>query len=129
MKDIRRCLQRFTPIDVESEPTSPYFKRHENTPHVRNGKEVKALSAETGGDTDDLVEGATAGNADELLQAREMLNSRYEDLKSGRVKPVDGEKAIETIPNRSWLELDGRRSLFAVGALQRIIKLPKRIEG
>ena len=29
-----------------------------------------------------------AGYFDELARSREMLNSRYDDLKSGRVKPI-----------------------------------------
>src|SRR5947209_3516269 len=52
-------------------------------------KKLKDLSAQSGRGTDDLVEDATAAYVDELLQAREMLNSRYDDLKSGRVKPID----------------------------------------
>ena len=31
-----------------------------------------------------------AGYFDELVSARERLNSRYDDLKSGRVKPISG---------------------------------------
>jgi hypothetical protein len=50
------------------------------------------LSAQSGCGTDDLVERATAAYVDELLHARDMLNSRYDDLKSGRVKAVPGEE-------------------------------------
>jgi hypothetical protein len=55
-------------------------------------KKLKDLAAQSGRGTDDLVEDAMAGYVDELLQAREMLNSRYDDLKSGRVKPIPGEE-------------------------------------
>ena len=55
-------------------------------------KKLKDLSAESGRGTDDLVEDAMAGYVDELLQAREMLNDRYDDLKSGRVRPIPGEE-------------------------------------
>ncbi len=55
-------------------------------------KNLKDLSAQTGRGTDDLVEDAMAGYVDELLQTREMLNSRYDDLKSGRVKPIPGDE-------------------------------------
>ena len=55
-------------------------------------KKLKDLSAQSGRGTDDLVEDAMAGYVDELLQAREMLNSRYDDLKSGRVKPIPGDE-------------------------------------
>ena len=37
---------------------------------------------------------------DELAQTREMLNSRYDDLKSGRVKPIDGEEFFESLRRR-----------------------------
>ena len=55
-------------------------------------KKLKDLSAETGRDTDDLVEDAMAAYVAELLQAREMLDGRYDDLKSGRVKAIAGDE-------------------------------------
>jgi hypothetical protein len=55
-------------------------------------KKLKDLSAQSGRGTDDLVEDATAAYVDELLEAREMLNSRYDDLKSERVKAVPGDE-------------------------------------
>src|SRR5260370_24555923 len=33
----------------------------------------------------------------ELAQTREMLDSRYDDIKSGRVKPIDGEAFFESL--------------------------------
>jgi hypothetical protein len=63
-------------------------------------KKLKDLSAQSGRRTDDLVEDAMAGYVDELLQTREMLNSRYDDLKSGRVKPIDGEDFFESLRRR-----------------------------
>ena len=57
-------------------------------------KKLKDLSAQSGRATDDLVEDAMAGYFDEVLQAREMLDRRYDDLKSGRVKPINGEEAF-----------------------------------
>jgi len=33
-----------------------------------------------------------AGYFDELAQTREILNSRYDDLKSGRVRPIPGDE-------------------------------------
>jgi hypothetical protein len=55
-------------------------------------KKLKDISAQSGRGTDDLVEDAMAGYVDELLQTRDMLNSRYDDLKSGRVKPIPGDE-------------------------------------
>jgi predicted DNA-binding protein len=54
---------------------------------------IQALAAETGRRADDLVEDAIAGYLRELGETRNLLDSRYDDLKSGRVKPVDGETA------------------------------------
>jgi hypothetical protein len=52
------------------------------------------LATETGRPTDELVEDVVAGYFDELAATRDMLNSRYDDLKSGRVKLIDGEEAL-----------------------------------
>jgi len=38
------------------------------------------------------VQDVVEGYFDELAQTREMLNSRYDDLKSGRVKPISGDE-------------------------------------
>jgi hypothetical protein len=56
--------------------------------------------AETGRGADELVEDAMAGYFEELVRARETLNSRYDDLKSGRVKPIDGEQFFENLRRR-----------------------------
>jgi hypothetical protein len=50
------------------------------------------LAAETGRPPGELVEDLVAGYFDELAQTREMLNSRYDDLKSGWVKPISGDE-------------------------------------
>jgi hypothetical protein len=39
-----------------------------------------------------------AGYLHELTQVRDMLDRRYDDLKSGGVKPMDGEDAFATLP-------------------------------
>lgn len=49
--------------------------------------------AETGRPVDELVEDALAGYLQEAAQAREMLDSRYDDLKSGKARLIDGEEA------------------------------------
>jgi predicted transcriptional regulator len=53
---------------------------------------LEQLQAETGRSADDLLEDAIAGYFDELCQTREMLDSRYDDIKSGRVKPIPGDE-------------------------------------
>jgi predicted transcriptional regulator len=68
---------------------------------------LQELAAKTGRAPDDLVEDALAGYLQELSQVREMLDSRYDDLKSGRVKPVDGEESFARLRRKS--EDRGRR--------------------
>jgi predicted transcriptional regulator len=55
------------------------------------------LAADTGRPACELIEDAVAGYFDDLANAREMLDSRYDDLKSGKVKPVDGEEFFESL--------------------------------
>ena len=62
------------------------------TPDVE--KKLNDLAAESGRGTNQLLQDALAGYLDEMVQTRAMLNSRYDDLKSGRVKPIDGEEAL-----------------------------------
>jgi hypothetical protein len=57
--------------------------------------------AETGRRPDELVEDAVAGYFEELTRAREMLNNRYDDLKSGKVKPVSGDEVIAHFREKS----------------------------
>jgi hypothetical protein len=55
---------------------------------------------ETGRGPDELVEDAMAGYFDEVAHTRQTLDSRYDDLKSGRVKPIDGEEFFENLRRR-----------------------------
>jgi predicted transcriptional regulator len=52
------------------------------------------LSAETGRAKEELVQDAMAGYLDELSQVRDTLSARYNDIKSGRTKPLDGEEVF-----------------------------------
>ena len=61
---------------------------------------IDQLVMETGYAPDKLVADAMAGYVVELAETREMLDSRYDDLKSGRVKPVDGEEFFENLRRR-----------------------------
>ncbi len=55
------------------------------------------LAADTGRPACELIEDAVAGYFDDLAHAREMLDSRYDDLKSGKVKTIDGEAFFESL--------------------------------
>lgn len=59
------------------------------------------LASETGCPESDLVLDAVPGYLDELERTREMLNSRYDDIKSGLVQPIDGEEAFAQLRAKS----------------------------
>ncbi len=59
------------------------------------------LVSETGRAPDKLLEDALAGYDVELAETREMLDSRYDDLKSGRVKPIAGEEIVAYFREKS----------------------------
>ena len=50
------------------------------------------LATETGRPAVELLEDVFAGYFDELARTRDMLDSRYDDLKSGKVKPISGDE-------------------------------------
>ncbi len=70
---------------------------------------LNALATETGRATDELVQDVIAGYFDELAQVRATLERCYDDIKSGRVKPIDGEAFFESLRQRED-ELLKRRS-------------------
>jgi predicted transcriptional regulator len=59
------------------------------------------LANETGRSKDEFVQDAMAGYFDELAQVREMLDSRYDDIKSGRVKLIPGDEVIARLRAKS----------------------------
>jgi predicted DNA-binding protein len=59
------------------------------------------LANETGRSKDEFVQDAMAGYFDELAQVRELLDSRYDDIKSGRVKLIPGDEVIARLRAKS----------------------------
>ena len=68
------------------------------TPDVE--AKLNALATETGRAVDEFVQDAIAGYFEELAEVRSMLDSRYDGLKSGQVKPIDGEAFFESLCQR-----------------------------
>ena len=65
-------------------------------------KKLKDLAAQSGrGTADELVQDVVEGYFDELARTRETLNSRYDDLKSGRVKPIPGDEVAAHFRKKS----------------------------
>jgi len=64
-------------------------------------KKLHELALQTGRGADELAQDAIAGFVDAVGEVRGMLNSRYDDLKSGRVQPVHGDEAFRRLRQRS----------------------------
>jgi hypothetical protein len=62
---------------------------------------IDQLISESGITPEQLVEDALAGYIPELAGSREMLDGRYDDLKSGRVKPIPGDEVIARLEEKS----------------------------
>jgi hypothetical protein len=77
-------------------------------------KKLKDLSAQSGRRIDDFVEDATAAYVDGLLRTRDMLNSRYDDLKSGRAKLIDGEEAFARLKAKTDAAQPSGMSVYAL---------------
>jgi predicted DNA-binding protein len=61
---------------------------------------LNELASTSSRPTDDLVEDAMAGYLAEVAEMRQTLDGRYDDIKSGRVKPIDGEEFFESLRRR-----------------------------
>jgi hypothetical protein len=68
------------------------------------------LASKSGRAADDLVEDALAGYLTEVAEVREMLDDRYDEIKSGRVRPIDGEAFFDNLRRREN-ELLAKRNL------------------
>ena len=62
---------------------------------------LERLAYDTGCSENELLQDALVGYIDELTETRQMLDSRYDDLKGGRVKPISGDEMRERLRARS----------------------------
>jgi hypothetical protein len=62
---------------------------------------LQELASQSGRPASDLVEDAMAAYLQELGEVRQMLDTRYDDLKSGRVRAVDGDAAFADLRRKS----------------------------
>jgi predicted transcriptional regulator len=65
------------------------------TPDVQ--AQLDQMAREVGRSSDELVQDAVMGLFDELAFTREMLERRYRDLETGRVRLIDGEEAYRSL--------------------------------
>jgi hypothetical protein len=80
---------------------------HLNNPDLQ--AKIDRWVSETGRPANELVEDAMAGYFNELTQVREMLDSRYDDIATGRVKLIDGEEVRREMKAKTQAQRDRRR--------------------
>jgi predicted transcriptional regulator len=70
--------------------------------HLKPETEIRLndLAMKSRRPTDDLVEDAMAGYLQDVAEVRRSLDTRYDDIKSGKVKPIDGETFFESLRRR-----------------------------
>jgi predicted transcriptional regulator len=61
---------------------------------------LNELASKSGRPTDELVEDAMAGYLAEVAEVRAMIDGRYDEFRSGRVTPIDGESFFENLRQR-----------------------------
>jgi len=71
---------------------------------------LNELASKSGRAPDELLEDALAGYLEDVAEVREMLDSRYDDIKNGRVTPIDGEQFFEDLRQREDEALKQRSS-------------------
>src|ERR1700674_5419627 len=100
-----RSTECATPLSLEFALTVPQGLSKLTIMELHLKPETEAclqeLAATTGRAPDELVEDAMTGYLAELTQVRNMLDGRYDDIKSGRVKPIDGEEAFARLRQKS----------------------------
>jgi predicted transcriptional regulator len=62
---------------------------------------LQELAATTGRAPEEIIEDAMAGYLAELSEVRSKLDGRYDDIKSGRVAPIDGEEGFARLRQMS----------------------------
>ena len=63
-------------------------------------KQLNDLAIQSGCGPAELIQDVMAGYLSEVGGTHEMLNHRYDDIKSGRVKLIDGEEAFARLHER-----------------------------
>ena len=64
-------------------------------------KQLNDLATQSGRGPAELIQDAVAGYVSEMSETREMLNSRYDDIKSGRVKLIPGDEVFARLREKS----------------------------
>jgi predicted transcriptional regulator len=70
-------------------------------------KKLHDLATRSGRAPEDIIEDALVGYLEEVASVRKTLDGRYDDLKSGHVKPIDGEEAFRKLREKSQRRRSG----------------------
>ncbi len=62
---------------------------------------LEQMARDTGRGSEELLEDAVNGLFDELAFTRQTLDRRYDDLASGRVKPIPGDEVFARLRAKS----------------------------
>ena len=62
---------------------------------------LQELAQQTGRAPDDLIEDAMASYLKELSEIRQTLDTRFDDIKSGKVQAIDGDSAFAELRRKS----------------------------
>jgi predicted DNA-binding protein len=68
---------------------------------AETAKRLKDLATTSGRAQWDIVADALGGYLEEVASVRQTLDARFDDLKNGRVKPIDGEAAFRKLREKS----------------------------
>lgn len=63
-------------------------------------KKLNEIAEQSGRPAAELAKDAIASYVDELADTRAIIDSRYDDVKSGKVKLIDGEDAFARLHER-----------------------------
>ena len=62
---------------------------------------ISQIASSAGRGVGEFVREVMTGYLDDVAEVREMLDTRYDDIKSGRVKPIDGEEVFARLCRKS----------------------------
>ena len=62
---------------------------------------LQELASNSDRPMDDLVEDALVSYLAEVAELRQTLDSRYDEIKNGKIKPIDGAEAFEQLRQKS----------------------------
>jgi predicted DNA-binding protein len=68
---------------------------------------INQIASSAGRGADEFVREVVTGYLDEMTEVREMLDTRFDDIKSGSVIHIDGEEAFARLRRKSY----GRRAV------------------